>query len=570
LTSAAGESSGYQGFYVTESTNSANTARHSWKAFDMTFSNSNSDNAWANDGVNYTGTDYAYNGSANLGTGAVNGEWIKLQLPHKIRLEYMKIWIKDNDTTRIPEDWKLYGSDDNSNWTELFSKTGQGAINENLYNVNATSMYNYLAVVVTKISGQNNYFRIVELEYFGIPEYDPEAHGVNVVVKSVPNVPNTDWLEVYYDAKDLADGSTTVNDLKPSGTATNGTATNVTVSDGAFVFDGTSDIRSTVSTFTGDQPHTMSVWVNISTSHTLGDGYICVLAPSTGENVNQVSTIRYQTDGFNLQSWGNDIQMYNLGIQKGRWYHLVVVYDGGGVTTSSKRLYIDTLQNLKFSNDATTGDEIDFANTTLSLGSRVDGTSSHLTGSIANFRLFNRALTTDEIYQLYTYQKQDFGHGTLGMTLKAGRLGIGTSEPRAALDVRGDIIGGCPAFFSATRTSGTVTSPATVVFNSIQVSRGGGFNTSTGGYTVPLSGYYFIGHHSASSTTTNYQPRLRVNDVDFNNYLSRNYSSGGSTNRPVSFSLIGYLNAGDTATIYISVGVMHSTYAGFTMYYLSS
>jgi hypothetical protein len=60
-------------------------------------------------------------------------------------------------------------------------------------------------------------------------------------------------------------------------------------------------------------------------------------------------------------------------------------------------------------------------------------------GDIANFRLFNRALTSDEIYQLYAYQKEYFGHGDLSMTLKAGRLGIGTSEPRAALDVRGGI-----------------------------------------------------------------------------------------------------------------------------------
>jgi len=28
-----------------------------------------------------------------------------------------------------------------------------------------------------------------------------------VTVKSYPNVPNTDWLEVYYDAKDLVDGA---------------------------------------------------------------------------------------------------------------------------------------------------------------------------------------------------------------------------------------------------------------------------------------------------------------------------------------------------------------------------
>ena len=43
----------------------------------------------------------------------------------------------------------------------------------------------------------------MNLELFGIPEYDPEAHGTDVTVKSYPNVPNTDWLEVYYDAKGL-------------------------------------------------------------------------------------------------------------------------------------------------------------------------------------------------------------------------------------------------------------------------------------------------------------------------------------------------------------------------------
>jgi hypothetical protein len=207
----------------------------------------------------------------------------------------------------------------------------------------------------------------------------------------------------------------------------------------AFTFDGTGDIRSTVSTFSGDQPHTMSTWVYISSALDTTDGYICVLAPSTGENLDQVSTIRFQNDGFNMQSWGNDIQMYNLGIQKERWYHLTAVYDGGGVTTTSKRLYINGVQNLTISDDATSGNTINFTNTTLSLGSRVDGAGSHLKGSIANFRLFNRALTGDEIWQLYAYQKDYFQVSPDVVTFKGGRLGIGTSEPRAVLDVKGDL-----------------------------------------------------------------------------------------------------------------------------------
>jgi len=359
------------------------------------------------------------------------GEWLQIQLPNKIALKRHTILTRSTALYRRPKKGVILASTNGTVWNLVDSWSDLISEREREVSVDNTTHYDYFRLVSIELDttvADAVRTDVQEWELFGTPEYDPEADGVDVVVKSVPNVPNTDWLEVYYDAKDLADGAvSSVNDLKPSslGSAINSiSVTNVTVSDKAFVFNGTSDIRSTVSTFTGDQPHTMSVWVNISILHTLGDGYICILAPSAGETTDKVSSIRYQNDGFNLQSWGNDIQMYNLGIQKNRWYHLVVVYDGGGVTTSSKRLYIDTLQNLQISTDNTTSNSINFTNTTLSLGSRVSGTSSHLTGSIANFRLFNRALTTDEIYQLYAYQKEDFGHGVLGMTLKAGNLHI--------------------------------------------------------------------------------------------------------------------------------------------------
>ena len=76
LTAASGESSGYQGYYVTESSNAANDLdRTSWKAFNMTFSTADPDDTWTNDeGTNYNGTDNTYNGNINLGTGDVNGE----------------------------------------------------------------------------------------------------------------------------------------------------------------------------------------------------------------------------------------------------------------------------------------------------------------------------------------------------------------------------------------------------------------------------------------------------------------------------------------------------------------
>jgi hypothetical protein len=123
-------------------------------------------------------------------------------------------------------------------------------------------------------------------------------------------------------------------------------------------------------------------------------------------------------------------------------------------------------------------------------GSQLGNNPMH--GKIANFRLFNRALTSDEIYQLYAYQKEYFGHGDLSMTLKAGRLGIGTSEPRAALDVRGDIYGGMPVFFDVRFTSAPTATYAgsRIVFDTINNSRGGGFDKSTGTFTAPIAGQY--------------------------------------------------------------------------------
>ena len=447
LTAASGESSGYQGYYVTESSNAAfDTDRTSWKAFNMTFSNADSDDTWTIDeGTNYNGTGNTYNPSAdspvkNLGTGAVDGEWIKLQLPHKIRLEYMKIWLKDNDGTRIPEDWILYGSNDNTNWTELFSKTGQAAINENQYSVNATSVYDYFAVVVTKISGQNNYFRIVELEYFGVPEYDPEAHGTDVVVKSIPNVPNTDWLEVYYDAKDLADGAvTSVDDLTPSGT-NDGTATNVTVSDGAFVFDGNGDYIETTlgSHISGDWTNTVSFWIAWNAIPTSGAQTPFMIGqPNTSTNgigvdFNANSSMIYFTTSGDTVTIDN---VFDL-ITPGKWIHFTFIH-----TPSEKYVYWDGKQvGIWASGGAATLP----TSPTLSIGRRGSSPTNYTNAKIANFRLFNRALSQDEIYQLYAYQKEYFGHGDLGMTLKAGRLGIGTSEPRAMLDVRGSLNFGIP------------------------------------------------------------------------------------------------------------------------------
>jgi hypothetical protein len=333
---------------------------------------------------------YEYTGSNDITTTdgtAHEGAWVRLELPKKIRLAYTKIIDNTEPPTRTPGKVTFLGSNNDTDWHFIKEFSGMSPdVREYTYHINETTYYKHYAFVVKNISDGDAGIDLGEWELYGTEEGD---ESVDVVHRSVPNKPGQQQLAVYWDANDsnsysFADSSN-VYDLSGSGVTGVITGTNGFDAEyNAWVFDG-SDIRSTVNTFSGDQPHTMSVWVYISNALTTADGYISILAPNTGETIDEVSSIRFQNDGFNMQSWGNDIQMYNLGIQKERWYHLTAVYDGGGVTTASKRLYINSVQEIRISTDATSGNTINFTNTTLSLGSRVDGTG-------VTFKRFHRQL----------------------------------------------------------------------------------------------------------------------------------------------------------------------------------
>jgi hypothetical protein len=144
-----------------------------YKAFNGIFS-SGVYQGWVNQTglTEYNGTDYLYNASINLGTGAENGEWIKLELPRKVLMTSMTLYSRDGDSTRAPEDFKVYGSNDDSNWTELLSEVGATPADTgtNYTADTVTTYYKYFALVVRKIVGQNDYFAIDNIEYYGTEE----------------------------------------------------------------------------------------------------------------------------------------------------------------------------------------------------------------------------------------------------------------------------------------------------------------------------------------------------------------------------------------------------------------
>ena len=450
-------------WYNSPALGGSGTQYEPWKAFDNVGSHPTGQLAWYSFDYPtteaYSGTDNAFNpnhgGTAtpDLFTGAVQGEWLKIQLPHKVALGRY-IMYGPNGENEFPRDWTVYGSADGTNWVRVDDRvsqifgagTGVGGTatgKKKEYQLDTqTNEYLYFAFVFTRGSvNKTQYLGVGEIELYGIPEYDPEADGVDVTVKSLPNVPNTDWLEVYYDAKDLADGSTTVNDLKPVGTAINGTvAGNTSVTDGAFTFDGSGDYIVSGNTSLGGTPTiTYSVWFKTNSINYSGSNSIVMIGYSGNTNslgfrINSTGHYRFYVYGGS----GGESQTTDIIPTLGNWVHATVTYNNG----TGQELYLNG-KHVRSGYSATSNLSL-AANSKVILGNYLNssgaiiGTASY-DGSIANFRLFNRALTSDEIYQLYAYQKEYFGHGVLGMTLKAGRLGIGTSEPRAALDVRGTI-----------------------------------------------------------------------------------------------------------------------------------
>jgi len=348
---------------------------------------------------------YQYNGSNSSSISDTSGTphdgaFLKLELPTAIKLDYTIIRENTDPATRTPGKITFLGSTNGTDWTFLkeFSGMSNTALDET-YIINDTNYYNHFAFVVKNLSDGDGVLDLGEWELYGIPEYDPEADGVDVTVKSLPNVPNTDWLEVYYDAKDLADGSTTVNDLKPVGTAINGTvAGNTSVTDGAFTFDGSGDYIVSGNTSLGGTPTiTYSVWFKTNSINYSGSNSIVMIGYSGNTNslgfrINSTGHYRFYVYGGS----GGESQTTDIIPTLGNWVHATVTYNNG----TGQELYLNG-KHVRSGYSATSNLSL-AANSKVILGNYLNssgaiiGTASY-DGSIANFRLFNRALTSDEI-----------------------------------------------------------------------------------------------------------------------------------------------------------------------------
>jgi len=441
------------GYTVSEPTNTfhGNSSLRLWRAFN----NDTGTPDWETVGGSYdTGTRDPQTSGSYAVTTVVSGTTyygVYAQMLAPIGVKVSHVDIRPQNTyglERLPGIAVFAGSDDGTEWTLIRSVTNNsGALNAyTRYSVNATQAYKYIRIIWNKLTtaGTTTSFRdraaASEIKIFGTEEGD---ESVDVVHRSVPNKPGQQHLEVYWDANDsdsysFADSSS-VYDL--SGSGVTGTLTNGVGFDteyNAFTFDGVNDyISGTLpSSAGGDWVHSISMWFKADSFSTNKDSNTLFYGGSASISANNMTFLRVD-GGADPNIAYNDIDAIArkyMTVSTGVWYHVTGTYSGGG--WSNAKLYING--SLAVEGEADTTPLTLTASSSFYVAKAINSSNPSFNGSIANFRLFGKALNADQVRELYEYDAPRFGHRQNLVSLHKGNLGVGVSAPTARLEIAGD------------------------------------------------------------------------------------------------------------------------------------
>lgn len=169
--------SGYginSGTYVCSASTSVTTTEQPFRAFNWDNATVASTNWWASAQI-YNNSTGAYNGSISTTVSGISysGEWIQLQMPIAVVLQYYYLYVTSTTVQSWPKNFVLAGSNDGNTWTLLDYETNTtiAVNNSRLFTLtNNTQAFSYYRIIVLTI-GAEFYARFLEWELYAYPVY---------------------------------------------------------------------------------------------------------------------------------------------------------------------------------------------------------------------------------------------------------------------------------------------------------------------------------------------------------------------------------------------------------------
>jgi hypothetical protein len=217
----------------------------------------------------YVGTTY--------GIGTTYGEFIKLELPYKIKPKQVRIFPRTFQgggagNAQSPAQFKIFGSNDNfsSEIVELYHQNTDWVNNETwgVFDISHTTHFKHFGIVFTKTNG-TNIVGVQEIEYYGYEEPAPLGDlSLDTTLKSTFNSVRSNNYVMYFDGKYFVPGDGGTSNNLVTGSNKSVIHHNATYdSTGKYwTLDGSTESNVTTGSlgFEGDVPHTVSTWINAS------------------------------------------------------------------------------------------------------------------------------------------------------------------------------------------------------------------------------------------------------------------------------------------------------------------
>jgi hypothetical protein len=429
-----------QGGYVVSASSEPNPSGFEvnwepWDAFDGTVGGvsghiSGSNYTTANPGT-YNGTDAnALLGTrADTGADIVEGDWLKIEIPHKLVTDYLQIYASTDE----PDTFKLYGSNDDIVWTELLSVTGNTTLNTYLnYPTTTKGAFKYFAFVASKNGSTAAYWRLDHMKLYGHRENDLVRLPDPTNVLKYPHVAMTGPAQRGYVVTESSYAQYNTN------LGFGWKAFNSTRSSSSSEFSWQTDLSTyssgnartgvAVETITENSNTHVGSWVTLETPHKVQVSSVELTCPVGIDEYRPNSVVILGSD--NNSTWNfltgdisstytNDIRTITINSTVAYKYHMLLVKTIGSVGAG----YATTafLSDIRY------------------YGTGVDSIPLRIGGGnidkVANFRVYDKFVGEDQALEIWDAQKDEFGRAKSSMTLHKGRLGIGTTEPEGRLAV---------------------------------------------------------------------------------------------------------------------------------------